>query len=125
MHGRAPKPLLTTRSAQAHRRSAAASTEVLARQRLPPHSRSLAPALPQHSPPASTRKKLSISASVPKSPSLLKSADPHEAQQFPAKHAKNASMSASVPISPSPLKSELQHGPAGAYRTRQMLAPRS
>src|SRR2546423_8572443 len=46
-----------------------------------------------------------MSASVPISPSPLKSAEPHEAQQLPARHAKNDSMSASVPTSPSLLKS--------------------
>src|SRR4051812_13955636 len=56
--------------------------------------------------PASTRKKDSMSASVPKSPSPLKSAESHAGQQKPAKQRKNASMSASVPTSPSWLKSE-------------------
>src|SRR6185436_7389423 len=62
----------------------------------------------QHDPPASTRKKLSMSASVAVSPSLLKSAAPHAAQQFPARHAKNASMSWSVPETVSPSKSAVQ-----------------
>ncbi len=65
----------------------------------------------QHGPPAKTRKKASMSASVPRSPSLLKSALKQWAQQFPPRQAKNASMSASVPTSPSPLKS------AGSRRT--------
>jgi hypothetical protein len=57
----------------------------------------------QQAPPASTRKNASISASVPTSPSPLKSAPPlkHVPQQLPARHAKNASMSWSVPESPS------------------------
>src|SRR5881394_1240970 len=59
----------------------------------------------QQGPPASTRKKLSMSASVATSPSPLKSADPQPGQQFPARQAKKASMSASVAVSPSPLKS--------------------
>src|SRR4051794_35714366 len=62
----------------------------------------------QHGPPASTRKKLSMSASAPTSPSPLKSGEPQAAQQLPARQAKNASMSASVAVSPSPLKSALQ-----------------
>src|SRR6185369_8597474 len=54
-----------------------------------------------------TRKKASMSASVPESPSALKSAVEVQgaAGQFPAMQAKNASMSASVPTSPSQLKS--------------------
>ena len=62
----------------------------------------------QQLPPASTLKKLSISASVAESPSPSKSAVQHEAQQLPATHAKNASMSASVATSPSLLKSALE-----------------
>src|SRR3954465_4988063 len=55
-----------------------------------------------------------MSASVPTSPSLLKSAELGQggAGQLPARHAKKASMSASVPVSPSQLKSaEPQAGP--------------
>src|SRR3954447_15039316 len=65
----------------------------------------------QQFPPASTRKKLSMSASVPVSPSALKSAEPLHgaAGQVPARQRKNASMSASVPMSPSQLKSALPH----------------
>src|SRR5947209_4498191 len=46
-----------------------------------------------------------MSASVPTSPSALKSAVPQAVQQLPARQAKKASMSASVPMSPSLLKS--------------------
>src|SRR5262245_35576014 len=61
----------------------------------------------QQLPPPSTRKNASMSASVPTSPSALKSALLRQghAGQLPARHAKNASMSASVPTSPSQLKS--------------------
>src|SRR4051812_41219679 len=59
----------------------------------------------QQAPPPSTLKNASISASVPTSPSRLKSALAHVVQQLPARQAKKASMSASVPTSPSPLKS--------------------
>lgn len=71
---------------------------------------------PQHGPPPNTRKNASISASVPTSPSLLKSAPPgkHVGQQFPPTHAKNASISASVPASPSPLKSLVLHTLSGS-----------
>ena len=55
----------------------------------------------QQDPPASTRKKDSMSASVPMSPSPLKSAVPQVTQQLPPRQAKKASMSASVPRSPS------------------------
>src|SRR5438874_3089249 len=63
----------------------------------------------QQLPPARTLKNASISASVPTSPSALKSAvELHGvAGQFPARHAKKASISASVPTSPSQLKSAL------------------
>src|SRR5688572_8305153 len=56
-----------------------------------------------------------MSASVPESPSALKSAPPekHVGQQLPARHAKNASISASVPKSPSPLKSEVPQAGGG------------
>src|SRR3954468_10973159 len=70
----------------------------------------------QHAPPPSTRKNDSISASVPMSPSALKSAElvqgapGHE----PERQAKKASMSESVPMSPSQLKSALpQEGWSG------------
>src|SRR5215471_7498650 len=66
--------------------------------------------LHQQGPPASTRKNASMSASVPVSPSPLKSALPQVSQQLPARHAKKASISASVPVSPSPLKSALPQG---------------
>src|SRR5882724_1702738 len=46
-----------------------------------------------------------MSASVPVSPSPLKSAEPQVGQQLPARQAKKASMSASVAVSPSRLKS--------------------
>src|SRR5690349_24057883 len=61
----------------------------------------------QHVPPARTLKKASMSASVPVSPSALKSAELVQgaAGQLPARHAKKDSMSASVPVSPSQLKS--------------------
>src|SRR3954466_13074882 len=57
-----------------------------------------------------------MSASVPVSPSLLKSAllVRGAAGQFPAKHAKNASISASVPTSPSQLKSALPQCATGS-----------
>src|ERR1044071_278260 len=63
----------------------------------------------QQGPPARTRKKASISASVPKSPSALKSALLVQGSggHVPARQEKNASMSASVPRSPSQLKSAL------------------
>src|SRR5262245_13213006 len=71
-----------------------------------------APAV-QQAPPARTRKKASMSASVPVSPSELKSAllVQGAAGQVPARHAKKASMSESVPVSPSQLKSALPHPP--------------
>jgi len=52
-----------------------------------------------------------MSASVPMSPSWLKSAllVHGAAGQFPPRHVKNDSMSASVPTSPSQLKSGLSH----------------
>src|SRR5262245_6172659 len=60
----------------------------------------------QHVPPASTRKKASMSASVPTSPSPLKSAvEAHGAEgHVPARQAKKLSISASVPTSPSQSK---------------------
>src|SRR2546421_12125193 len=72
--------------------------------------------LAQQVPPASTLKNASMSASVPTSPSPLKSAElvHGAAGQVPAKHEKNDSMSASVPTSPSQLKSAVPHvGAAG------------
>src|SRR5262249_40882267 len=71
----------------------------------------------QQGPPPRTRKKLSMSASVPMSPSWLKSAELVQGGwgQVPAMHRKKASMSASVPTSPSQLKSgESQPPPGGA-----------
>src|SRR5205814_8836819 len=59
----------------------------------------------QHGPPPSTLKNDSMSASVPISPSALKSAEPQVLQQLPPRQAKKASMSASVPMSPLPSKS--------------------
>src|SRR6185436_19501417 len=61
----------------------------------------------QQLPPARTLKNASMSASVPTSPSALKSALlVHGAEgQLPAMQAKKDSMSASVPVSPSQLKS--------------------
>src|SRR5262245_52275675 len=52
-----------------------------------------------------------MSASVPTSPSALKSAVlwQGDAGQLPARHAKKASMSESVPTSPSQLKSAVPH----------------
>src|SRR5262249_2292968 len=67
----------------------------------------------QQKPPARTLKNASMSASVPTSPSALKSAVPQVSQQLPPRHAKNASMSASVPTSPSLLKSALPQGGGG------------
>jgi Lipid A 3-O-deacylase (PagL) len=74
---------------------------------------------PQQVPPPSTRKKASMSVSVPRSPSPLKSAVLGQGAggQVPARHAKNASMSASVPRSPSQLKSALPHPPPGGRLT--------
>src|SRR4051812_5328000 len=68
----------------------------------------------QQFPPPSTRKKASMSASVPTSPSALKSAEfAHGASgHVPDRHAKNASMSPSVPTSPSQLKSAVPHATA-------------
>src|SRR5262249_7443938 len=65
----------------------------------------------QHVPPPRTRKNASISASVPMSPSRLKSAVLVQgaAGQLPAMQAKNDSMSASVPVSPSQLQSAEPH----------------
>src|SRR5436190_3653367 len=63
----------------------------------------------QHVPPASTRKNASMSASVPRSPSPLKSGL-QVGQHVPDRQEKKSSMSASVPISPSPLKSALPQG---------------
>src|SRR5262245_65261575 len=62
----------------------------------------------QQAPPARTRKKDSMSASVPVSPSPLKSAEAQVGQQVPARQAKKVWMSRSVPVSPSLLKSALQ-----------------
>lgn len=62
----------------------------------------------QQAPPPKTLKKLSMSESVPVSPSPLKSALPQVAQQLPERQAKKAPMSASVPRSPSSLKSAEQ-----------------
>src|SRR5262245_50869478 len=61
----------------------------------------------QHAPPASMRKKASMSASVPTSPSPSKSAVLVQGAegQLPAMQAKKASISESVPTSPSQLKS--------------------
>src|SRR5438874_86296 len=59
----------------------------------------------QKGPPARTRKKDSMSASVGES--ALKSAESQAGQQWPPMQAKNASMSASVAVSPSWLKSAL------------------
>ena len=68
----------------------------------------------QQLPPASTLKNAAMSASVPTSPSPLKSAEfvQGAAGQVPDRHAKKALMSASVPMSPSQLKSaEPQRSP--------------
>src|SRR5262245_33109406 len=74
----------------------------------------------QQCPPASTRKKASMSASVPISPSLLKSASLSQGGlgQVPAMQAKKASISASVPMSPSQLKSALPQGGRGGQPQR-------
>src|ERR1051325_6376652 len=80
----------------------------------------------QQAPPPSTRKKLSMSASVPMSPSALKSALAWQgaAGQAPARHEKKASMSASVPTSPSQLKSALpQEGGGGGGGQGSPLTP--
>src|ERR1051325_9211729 len=82
-----------------------------------------APGSSQQAPPASTLKHASMSASVPTSPSLLKSALPHAAQQLPATHAKKISMSASVPTSPSLLKSAEQYvGAPALHEPRPCVA---
>src|SRR5262245_33499675 len=61
----------------------------------------------QQGPPERTRKKLSMSESVPVAPSPVKSAVlvPGAAGQEPERQAKNDSMSESVPTAPSQLKS--------------------
>src|SRR5205807_7713206 len=72
--------------------------------------------VPQQFPPASTRKNASMSASVPTSPSPLKSLllGQGGGGQLPARQAKNASISASVPTSPSQLKSAVPQPPPSA-----------
>src|SRR5262245_26091607 len=73
--------------------------------------------------PARTRKKDSMSESVPLSPSPLKSGEPQAGQQAPPRQAKKASMSASLPTSPSPLKSAVHVGGLPRFSVHRTMLP--